>query len=255
MASQTQWTWDCANSGRYSRTGKPGVLQLTGSQRVRHDLATEQQLSTGIRKYSAFKWNLNKFSTEITRLYPFENVNISYFFTFTGKFHWPFSITFPHRAKGSASLWTAYLRPAQGSGPAAGPHTDSAAEAPRVAVWNSSEEALKSITQWLLGFAKTCSLKCSSRSNRNLKTPLATTFPSAPLRPSSGPSGFPSAFPPRRGRAGRPLSGPLLPGSCVKCLLLLWPLGFTLLGGHPRPRSPAPTRSAPLSARCPQVLV
>ena len=99
MASQTQWTWDCANSVRYSRTGKPGVLQLTGSQRVWHDLATEQQqLSTGIRKYSAFEWNLNKFSTEIMPLYPFENVNISYFFTFTGKFHWPFPITFPQRA-------------------------------------------------------------------------------------------------------------------------------------------------------------
>ena len=43
MASLTQWTWVWANSGRWWRTGKPGVLQFMGSQRVRHDLATEQQ--------------------------------------------------------------------------------------------------------------------------------------------------------------------------------------------------------------------
>ena len=44
MASLTQWTWVWANSGWQWRTGKPGVLQSTGSQRVRHDLATEQQI-------------------------------------------------------------------------------------------------------------------------------------------------------------------------------------------------------------------
>ena len=43
MASLTQWTWVWANSGRWWRTGKPGLLQYTGSQRVRHDLANEQQ--------------------------------------------------------------------------------------------------------------------------------------------------------------------------------------------------------------------
>ena len=40
--SPTQWTWAWANSGR-ERTGKPGVLQSLGSQRVRHDLVTKQQ--------------------------------------------------------------------------------------------------------------------------------------------------------------------------------------------------------------------
>ena len=35
------WVW--ANSGRCWRTGKPGVLQSMESQRVRHDLTTEQQ--------------------------------------------------------------------------------------------------------------------------------------------------------------------------------------------------------------------
>ena len=40
-ASLTQWTWISANSRREWRTGKPGVLQSMGSQRARHDLATE----------------------------------------------------------------------------------------------------------------------------------------------------------------------------------------------------------------------
>ena len=31
------------NSGRWGRTGKPGVLQSMGSQRVRHDLVTKEQ--------------------------------------------------------------------------------------------------------------------------------------------------------------------------------------------------------------------
>ena len=41
MASPTQRTWVQANFGRYWRTGKPGVLLFMGSQRVRHDWATE----------------------------------------------------------------------------------------------------------------------------------------------------------------------------------------------------------------------
>ena len=32
-----------ANSGRWCRAGKPGMLQSMGSQRVRHNLATQQQ--------------------------------------------------------------------------------------------------------------------------------------------------------------------------------------------------------------------
>ena len=43
MASPTQWTGVWASSGRQWRTGKPGVLQSMGSQRVVHDLATSQQ--------------------------------------------------------------------------------------------------------------------------------------------------------------------------------------------------------------------
>ena len=42
MASRTQWTWAWASSGRQWRTGKPGMLQFMGSQRVGHNLVTEQ---------------------------------------------------------------------------------------------------------------------------------------------------------------------------------------------------------------------
>ena len=41
MALLTQWTWVWISSGIWWWTGKPGVLQSMGSQRVRHDWATE----------------------------------------------------------------------------------------------------------------------------------------------------------------------------------------------------------------------
>ena len=41
MASLTRWTWVWESSGSWWWTGKPGVLQSMGSQRVRHDWATE----------------------------------------------------------------------------------------------------------------------------------------------------------------------------------------------------------------------
>ena len=41
VASATQWAWVWAISGSWWWTGKPGVLQSMGSQRVRHNWATE----------------------------------------------------------------------------------------------------------------------------------------------------------------------------------------------------------------------
>ena len=41
IASPTRWTWVWASSGSWWWTGKLGVLQSMGSQRVRHDWATE----------------------------------------------------------------------------------------------------------------------------------------------------------------------------------------------------------------------
>ena len=42
MASPTQWTWVWASFGIWWRTGKPGMLQSMGSQRVKYDWATKQ---------------------------------------------------------------------------------------------------------------------------------------------------------------------------------------------------------------------
>ena len=41
MASPTRWTWVWVNSGSWWWTGRLGVLWFMGSQRVRHDWATE----------------------------------------------------------------------------------------------------------------------------------------------------------------------------------------------------------------------
>ena len=50
MASPTQWTWVWVNSGSWWWTGRPGMLQSMGSQRVRPKWATkltEESLGTG----------------------------------------------------------------------------------------------------------------------------------------------------------------------------------------------------------------
>ena len=41
MASLTQWTWVWVDSGRWWWTGRPGVLQFMGLQRVGHDWAID----------------------------------------------------------------------------------------------------------------------------------------------------------------------------------------------------------------------
>ena len=46
MASPTWWTWAWANSGRWWRTGRPGVLLSKGVQRVRHDWAISSNNKT-----------------------------------------------------------------------------------------------------------------------------------------------------------------------------------------------------------------
>ena len=52
MASLTWWTWVWANSGSCWWTGKPGILQSMGSQRVGHDWATELNWTWGCR----YRW-------------------------------------------------------------------------------------------------------------------------------------------------------------------------------------------------------
>ena len=51
MASLTQWTWVWVNSRSWWWTGRPGVLQSTGSQRVGHDWVTELNWTDEWKKY------------------------------------------------------------------------------------------------------------------------------------------------------------------------------------------------------------
>ena len=44
MASPTRWTWVWVNSGSWWWTGRPGLLQSMGSQRVGHNWAAELNL-------------------------------------------------------------------------------------------------------------------------------------------------------------------------------------------------------------------
>ena len=57
MASPTRWTWVWVNSRSWWWTGRPGVLQSMGSQRVRHDWATELNWNGPIFFSTAKKWN------------------------------------------------------------------------------------------------------------------------------------------------------------------------------------------------------
>ena len=56
MASLTQWTWVWVNSGSWWWTGRPGVLQSMGSQRVGHDWVTALNLFIALHR-CCFKKN------------------------------------------------------------------------------------------------------------------------------------------------------------------------------------------------------
>ena len=58
MASLTQWTCIWASSGRWWRTGKPGVLPSVGSQRVGHDWATQASLVAETVKNPPAMWEI-----------------------------------------------------------------------------------------------------------------------------------------------------------------------------------------------------
>ena len=55
MASPNQWTWVWVDSSSWWWTGRPGVLQFMGSQRVGQDWATELNWT----KVSLWQWSTN----------------------------------------------------------------------------------------------------------------------------------------------------------------------------------------------------
>ena len=63
MASLTQWTWVWTNSRNWRWTGRPGMLQFMGSQRVGHDWTTElnwtwELLGEVQREWVMWAWGL-----------------------------------------------------------------------------------------------------------------------------------------------------------------------------------------------------
>ena len=76
MSSPMQWTWTWANSGRWWGTGRPGVLQSMGSQRVGHDWATEHHHHQNLD--SVDMWKSSQFclspSRGLNQVYSLRNV-------------------------------------------------------------------------------------------------------------------------------------------------------------------------------------
>ena len=63
----TRWTWVWVNSGSWWWTGRPGVLQFMGSQRVGHDWATELNWTVffqGRRKIHLSYWQAGSYNFE-----------------------------------------------------------------------------------------------------------------------------------------------------------------------------------------------
>ena len=62
MASPTRWTWVWVNSGSWWWTGRPGVLQVMGSQRVGHDWATKLNWSfSWLKSFDGEKMSISSF--------------------------------------------------------------------------------------------------------------------------------------------------------------------------------------------------
>ena len=57
MASPTRWTWVWVSSRSWWMTGKPGMLQSMGLQRVRHNWVTELNW-TGLTMQGTLVWSL-----------------------------------------------------------------------------------------------------------------------------------------------------------------------------------------------------
>ena len=69
MASPTQWTWVWVNSQSWWWTGRPGMLQSMGSQRVRHNWATELNWTPPGGKVQLW-WRWGSFTINIPSLFP-----------------------------------------------------------------------------------------------------------------------------------------------------------------------------------------
>ena len=73
MASLIQWTWVWVNSGSWWWTGRPGVLQSMGLQRVGHDWVTE------------LNWEVTEEDPEMLR---WLSLHLTFFFLFPQLIYW-----------------------------------------------------------------------------------------------------------------------------------------------------------------------
>ena len=67
MASLTRWTWVWASSDSWWWTGKPGVLQSMGSQRVRHDWVAELNWTESLYEWGQSPGRWQKTTTRVRR--------------------------------------------------------------------------------------------------------------------------------------------------------------------------------------------
>ena len=74
MASPTQWTWVWVSSGNWWWTGKPGLLQSMGLQRVNQDWVTELNLIEPHYTGSTL-WILSK-PNDLTKVTPLRTITL-----------------------------------------------------------------------------------------------------------------------------------------------------------------------------------
>ena len=87
MASPTRWTWVWVNSGSWWWIGRPSMLQFVGSQRVRHDWATEPNWC-----HSTISFSFVPFSSYLQSFPASGSFLISQFFASGGqRIYWSFS--------------------------------------------------------------------------------------------------------------------------------------------------------------------
>ena len=85
LASPTQWTWVLANSRRWWWTGKPGMLQSMGWQRVRHNGATEliENQASQVNELLLCVW-------ADTRVWAYWNYSFVMHVSYSGPISWTF---------------------------------------------------------------------------------------------------------------------------------------------------------------------
>ena len=102
MASPSRWTWVWVNSGSWWWTGRPGVLQFMGSQRVEHDWATELNW-TDVHIQQLLSWSTRTNSTGVY-FFPLSCIlffrNADAISTYCRSFFWD------HESKSHVKMWT-----------------------------------------------------------------------------------------------------------------------------------------------------